>query len=80
VGGAPSLPGGGDPDAGGVLPFGPLSEATEPNALIYLAYIGGVVLAVGLLCWGSASSKASDTERGVGDMDLDTDPGEVGQP
>ena len=27
-------------------------EATEPNALIYLAYIGGVVLAVGLLVLG----------------------------
>jgi hypothetical protein len=24
-------------------------EATEPNAMIYLAYVGGVVLAVGLL-------------------------------
>src|SRR5215216_7622653 len=27
-------------------------EAREPNALIYLAYIGGVVLAVGLLVLG----------------------------
>jgi hypothetical protein len=27
-------------------------EATEPNALIYLAYIGGVVLTVGLLVLG----------------------------
>jgi hypothetical protein len=33
-------------------------EATEPNALIYLAYVAGVVLAVGLWCWGSASSGA----------------------
>ena len=40
-------------------------EATEPNALIYLAYVGGVVLAVGLLVLGvglirSASSGARD--------------------
>jgi hypothetical protein len=27
-------------------------EATEPNALIYLAYVGGVVLAAGLLVLG----------------------------
>ena len=29
-------------------------DATEPNALIYLAYIGAISLAVGLLSWGSA--------------------------
>jgi hypothetical protein len=28
------------------------AEATEPNALIYLTYVGGVVLAVGLLVLG----------------------------
>jgi hypothetical protein len=33
-------------------------EATEPNAMIYLAYVAGVVLAVGLLVWGSDSSGA----------------------
>jgi heme/copper-type cytochrome/quinol oxidase subunit 4 len=27
-------------------------EATEPNAMIYLAYVAGVVLAVGLLVLG----------------------------
>ncbi len=27
-------------------------EATEPNAIIYLAYVAGVVLAVGLLVLG----------------------------
>lgn len=27
-------------------------DATEPNALIYLAYVGGVVLAVGLVILG----------------------------
>ena len=27
-------------------------EATEPNAMIYLAYVAGVVLAVGLLALG----------------------------
>ena len=27
-------------------------EATEPNAMIYLAYVGGLVLAVGLLALG----------------------------
>ena len=35
-------------------------EATEPNALIYLTYVAGVVLAVGSWCWEPASS------RGVG--------------
>jgi high-affinity Fe2+/Pb2+ permease len=27
-------------------------EATEPNAMIYLAYVGGLLLAVGLLVLG----------------------------
>jgi len=31
-------------------------EATEPNAMIYLAYVGGLLLAVGLWCWGLALS------------------------
>jgi hypothetical protein len=31
-------------------------EATEPNAMIYLAYVGGLLLAVGLLVLGSVSS------------------------
>ena len=30
-------------------------EATEPNAMIYLAYVGGLLLAVGLLVLGSVS-------------------------
>src|SRR3712207_9215347 len=35
-------------------------EATDPNAMIYLAYVAGVVLAVGLLEIGRASCR----ERG----------------
>jgi len=32
-------------------------EATEPNAMIYLTYVAGLLLAVGLMwCWGSVSS------------------------
>ena len=27
-------------------------EATEPNAMIYLAYVAGLLLAVGLWSWG----------------------------
>ena len=30
----------------------PSPEATEPNAMIYLAYVGGLLLAVGLLVLG----------------------------
>lgn len=40
-------------------------DATEPNAIINLAYVAGVVLAVGLLILGLASSGASDSGRGV---------------
>ena len=53
MGGESRLPCGGDPDAFGLLPVGSLSpEATEPNAMIYLAYVAGIVLAVGLLVLG----------------------------
>jgi len=40
-----------DPGAGGILLM--LStDATAPNALIYLAYVGAVVLAAGVLVLG----------------------------
>ena len=38
-------------------------EATEPNALIYLAYVAGVVLAVGLLVLGVGLIRGRRTER-----------------
>jgi predicted DNA repair protein MutK len=42
-------------------------EATEPNTMIYLAYVGGVSLAVGLLVLGiglvRGSSESSLTTR-----------------
>jgi hypothetical protein len=38
-------------------------EATEPNALIYLTYVAGVVLAVGLLVLGIGLVKGHRTER-----------------
>ena len=38
--------------AGIVLIIVPTVEATEPNALINLAFVAGVVLAVGLLVFG----------------------------
>ncbi len=39
-------------------------EATEPNAMIYLAYIGGVVLAVGLLVLGVGLIRGRQTPSG----------------
>lgn len=38
-------------------------QATEPNALIYLAYVGGVVLAVGLLTLGVGLIRGRRTLR-----------------
>jgi hypothetical protein len=38
-------------------------EATEPNALIHLAYVGGVVLAVGLLVLGVGLIRGRGTPR-----------------
>jgi hypothetical protein len=38
-------------------------EATEPNALIYLTYVAGVVLAVGLLVLGVGLVRGRRTER-----------------
>ncbi len=38
-------------------------EATEPNAMIYLAYVAGVVLAVGLLVLGVGLVRRSLTPR-----------------
>ncbi len=38
-------------------------EATEPNALIYLAYFAGVVLAVGLLVLGVGLIRGRQTSR-----------------
>jgi hypothetical protein len=38
-------------------------EATEPNALIYLAYVAGVVLAVGLLVLGVGLVRRPLTSR-----------------
>ncbi|HSL01315.1 MAG TPA: hypothetical protein VK869_13355 [Rubrobacteraceae bacterium] len=38
-------------------------QATEPNALIYLAYVGGVVLAVGLLTLGVGLIRERRTAR-----------------
>jgi hypothetical protein len=40
-------------------------EATEPNALIHLAYVGGVVLAVGLVVLGVGLIRGFRTSRGV---------------
>jgi uncharacterized membrane protein len=40
-------------------------EATEPTALIHLAYVGGVVLAVGLLILGVGLVRASREVEGV---------------
>jgi hypothetical protein len=31
-------------------------DATEPNAMIYLTYVAGLLLAWGFWCWGSVSS------------------------
>ena len=39
------------------------SEATEPNAMIYLAYVGGLVLAVGLLVLGVGLIRGRTTSR-----------------
>ena len=38
-------------------------EATEPNAMIYLAYVAGVVLAVGLLVLGIGLIRHPQTPR-----------------
>jgi hypothetical protein len=38
-------------------------DATEPNALIHLAYVGGVVLAVGLLVLGVGLIRGRGTPR-----------------
>jgi hypothetical protein len=38
-------------------------EATEPNGLIYLTYVAGVVLAVGLLVLGVGLIRGHPTER-----------------
>jgi uncharacterized membrane protein len=38
-------------------------EATEPNALIHLAYVGGVVLAVGLLVLGVGLIRSAGPRR-----------------
>ena len=40
-------------------------EATEPNGLIYLTYVAGVVLAVGLLVLGVGLIRGRPTEREV---------------
>jgi hypothetical protein len=38
-------------------------DATEPNAMIHLAYVGGVVLAVGLLVLGVGLIRGRGTQR-----------------
>jgi hypothetical protein len=38
-------------------------EATEPNAMIYLAYVAGLVLAVGLLVLGVGLIRGRRTVR-----------------
>ena len=38
-------------------------EATEPNALIYLSYVAGIVLAIGLLVLGVGLVRGYRTER-----------------
>jgi hypothetical protein len=38
-------------------------EATEPNAMIYLAYVAGLPLAVGLLVLGVGLIRGRRTER-----------------
>ncbi len=38
-------------------------EATEPNAMIYLAYVAGAVLAVGLLALGVGLIRGRRTPR-----------------
>jgi nitrate reductase gamma subunit len=40
------------------------TEATEPNAMIYLAYMAGLVLAVGLLVLGVGLIRRRRTVRG----------------
>ena len=63
MGGAPRLAGRSGLDAVGLLSLGPLPEATEPNAPIYLTYVAGVVLAVGLLVLGAGLVRGRRTER-----------------
>ena len=43
-------------------------EATQPNALINLAYVGGVVLAVGLLLLGVGLIRSAGRPRATDDM------------
>jgi heme/copper-type cytochrome/quinol oxidase subunit 4 len=38
-------------------------EATEPNAMIYLAYVAGIVLAIGLLVLGVGLIRGRQTAR-----------------
>ena len=52
MGGAPVLPSRGYPEPLAFFLSVLSPEAREPNALIYLAYVAGVVLAVGLLVLG----------------------------
>jgi heme/copper-type cytochrome/quinol oxidase subunit 4 len=40
-------------------------EATEPNALIYLAYVAGILLAVGLLILGVGLIRGRRTSREI---------------
>ena len=63
VGSAPGLPGCGDPDAVSLLPVGALPGGTELNAMIYLAYVAGLVLAVGLLMLGVGLIRGRRTVR-----------------
>ncbi len=63
MGSAPGLPG-----CGVLMPLAfflsVLSpEATEPNAMIYLAYVAGLVLAVGLLVLGVGLIRGRRTVR-----------------
>jgi hypothetical protein len=51
VGGESRLPGCGGPYGIFMSVLSP--EATEPNAMIYLTYVGGLLLAVGLLVLGA---------------------------
>ncbi len=44
-------------------------EATEPSALIYLAYVGAVSLAVGLLVLGVGLIRSGRTSRGTKDRE-----------
>jgi hypothetical protein len=41
----------------------PSPDATQPNAMIYLAYVAGTVLAVGLLVLGVGLIRGHSTSR-----------------